>query len=97
MGYLKTWDKPYKKKSKAPKAPTFILSLIQRKKDLLLVIIPSRDSVNPALVFVKRSFLFCQRALYISKIPQIFVLLSSISTLFLSTYPSFANSLSAFY
>jgi len=32
MKYLKTWDKSYKKKLKAPKVPTFILSLIQRKR-----------------------------------------------------------------
>ncbi len=32
MKYLKTWDKSYKKRLEAPKVPTFILSLIQRKK-----------------------------------------------------------------
>jgi len=30
--YLKTWDKSYKKKLEAPMVPTFILSLIQRKR-----------------------------------------------------------------
>jgi len=32
MRYLKTWDKSYKKKLEAPMVPTFILSLIQRKR-----------------------------------------------------------------
>lgn len=32
MKYLKTWDKSYKKKLEAPIVPTFILSLIQRKR-----------------------------------------------------------------
>ena len=32
MRYLKTWDKSYKKKLAAPKVPTFMLSLIQRKR-----------------------------------------------------------------
>ena len=32
MRYLKTWDKSYKKKLAASKVPTFILSLIQRKR-----------------------------------------------------------------
>jgi len=32
MKYLKTWDKSYKKKLATPEVPTFILSLIQRKR-----------------------------------------------------------------
>jgi len=32
MKYLKTWDKSYKKKLEVHKVPTFILSLIQRKR-----------------------------------------------------------------
>ncbi len=30
--YLKTWDKSYKEKLKAPEVPAFILSLLQRKR-----------------------------------------------------------------
>lgn len=32
MKYLKTWDKSYKRKLQGPKVPTFILSLINRKR-----------------------------------------------------------------
>ena len=32
MKYLKTWDKSYKKKLEPPMVPTFMLSLIQRKR-----------------------------------------------------------------
>ena len=32
MRYLKTWERSYKKRLEAPKVPTFILSLIQRKR-----------------------------------------------------------------
>jgi len=30
--YLKTWDKSYKEKLKAPEVPAFILSLFQRRR-----------------------------------------------------------------
>ena len=46
MRYLKTWNKSYNKKLATPKVPTFILSLIQRKKIPTVGLIPSHNSVN---------------------------------------------------